>query len=76
MKLPIRLCTHTCKQNIDKQNIDTRTHAGMECGLVCSRDTDNIRSRRQDDWETYEREKETTADEQHMRGILNSKETS
>ena len=34
------------------------------------------RSRRQDDWETYEREKETTADEQHMRGIQNSKETS
>ena len=34
------------------------------------------RSRRQDDWETYEREKETTADEQHMRGLRNSKETS
>ena len=34
------------------------------------------RSRRQDDWETYKREKETTADEQHMRGIRNSKETS
>ena len=34
------------------------------------------RSRRQDDWETYERQKETTADEQHMRGIRNSKETS
>ena len=33
-------------------------------------------SRRQDDWETYEREKETTADEQHMRGIGNNKETS
>jgi len=30
-------------------------------------------SRRQDDWETYEREKETTADEQHMWGIWNSK---
>ena len=27
------------------------------------------RSRRQDDWETYERQKETTADEQHMQGI-------
>jgi len=26
-------------------------------------------SRRQDDSETYERVKETTADEQHMRGI-------
>ena len=34
------------------------------------------RSRRQDYWETYEREKETTADEQHMRRIRNSKETS
>ena len=34
------------------------------------------RSRRQDDWETYERQKETTADEQRMRGIQNSKETS
>jgi len=32
-------------------------------------------SRRQDDWETYERDKETTADEQYMRGIRNSKET-
>ena len=31
---------------------------------------------RMDNWETYEREKETTADEQHMRGIRNSKETS
>jgi len=26
-------------------------------------------SRRQDDWEMYERKKETTVDEQHMRGI-------
>jgi len=33
-------------------------------------------SRRQDDWEMYEREKETTVDDQHMWGIWNSKETS
>ena len=33
-------------------------------------------SRRQDDWEMSKREKETTVDEQHMRGIWNSKETS
>ena len=30
-------------------------------------------SRRQDDWETYEREKETTADEQHDEGYETAK---
>ena len=52
----------------------TKTQMAWACSLtwcVIAR-----RSRRQDDWEMYDREKETTVDEQHMRGIRNSEETS
>jgi len=50
----------------------------MQMAWACSQTRCVIarRSTRQADWETYERQKETTADEQHMRGIRNSKETS
>ena len=57
-----------------EENTTTKTQMAWACSptwCVIARSF-----RRQDERETYEREKETTADEQHMRGIRNSKETS